>query len=56
VQVIRRQAQRAYPLTRSPRVTYTGAGYRDGYAEGRKASIGGARLTSGLASLPRPRS
>lgn len=54
-QVIRREAERAYPLTRSARVTYTGTGYRDGYAEGRKASIGGARLTSGPASLPRLR-
>jgi hypothetical protein len=44
-QVIRRQAERAYPLTRRARVTYSGTGYRDGYAEGQRADIGAHRLT-----------
>ncbi len=34
-QVIQGEAERAYPLTRSARVTYSGTGYRDGYVEGR---------------------
>jgi len=32
-QVIRREAERAYPLTRTARVTYSGSGYQDGYAK-----------------------
>jgi Protein of unknown function (DUF2786) len=43
---VRRQAEQAYPRTRRTRVTYTGSGYADGYREGQKADIGGARLRS----------
>jgi hypothetical protein len=46
-QVIRNEAERAYPLTRTARVTYSGSGYRDGYAEGQRADIGTARVTPG---------
>jgi hypothetical protein len=41
---IRRQVSQAYPRTRKTRVTYSGTGYRNGYREGQKADIGGARL------------
>ena len=44
---IRRNARQAYPRTRQTRVTYTGSGYSDGYREGQKADIGGARLRAG---------
>jgi hypothetical protein len=44
-QVIRGEAERAYPLTRTARVTYSGTGYRDGYAQGQRADIGAGRLT-----------
>ena len=43
---VRRHAEQAYPRTRKTRVTYTGTGYRDGYREGQKADIGGAKLRS----------
>jgi len=43
---VRRQAEHAYPRTRRTRVTYTGSGYADGYREGQKADIGGAKLRS----------
>ena len=43
---VRRQAEHAYPRTRRTRVTYTGNGYADGYREGQKADIGGAKLRS----------
>ena len=43
-ELIRREAERAYPLTRTARVTYSGTGYRDGYAEGQRADIGASRL------------
>ena len=46
-QVIRGEAERAYPLTRTARVTYSGSGYRDGYAQGQRADIGTGRLTRG---------
>jgi hypothetical protein len=42
--VIRRQVEAAYPVTRKARVTYTGNGYRDGYAKGQQADIGHTRL------------
>jgi hypothetical protein len=42
--VIRAEAERAYPLTRTARVTYSGTGYRDGYAQGQRADIGAGRL------------
>ena len=46
-QVIRGEAERAYPLTRTARVTYSGTGYRDGYAQGQRADIGTTRVTRG---------
>jgi Protein of unknown function (DUF2786) len=52
-QVIRYQAERAHPLTQSARRSYIGTGYRDGYAEGGKASIGGTHLSPGSASRAR---
>jgi hypothetical protein len=45
--VIRRNAEQAYPLTRTARVTYSGTGYRDGYVQGQRADIGGSRLAPG---------
>jgi hypothetical protein len=42
--VIRAECARAYPHTRRMRVTYTGNGYRDGYAEGQRADVGAARV------------
>jgi Protein of unknown function (DUF2786) len=41
---VRRQAEQAYPRTRRTRVTYSGNGYADGYREGQKADIGGAKV------------
>jgi hypothetical protein len=46
-QVIRGEAERAYPLTRTARVTYSGTGYRDGYAKGQQADIGAGRVARG---------
>jgi Protein of unknown function (DUF2786) len=43
-QVIRRNVARAYPVTRTARVTYSGGGYREGYAQGQRADIGARRL------------
>ena len=43
-QVIQRNIEHAYPVTRTSRVTYSGNGYGAGYAEGQKADIGSARL------------
>jgi Protein of unknown function (DUF2786) len=43
---VRRQAEQAYPRTRKTRVTFTGNGYADGYREGQKADIGGAKIRS----------
>ena len=48
---IRRNAQQAYPRTRQTRVTYTGSGYSNGYREGQKADIGGAKLRAGSKAL-----
>jgi uncharacterized protein DUF2786 len=42
--VIRRQVEEAYPVTRQARITYTGRGYQDGYAQGQRADIGAGRL------------
>ena len=42
--VIRQQVARAYPVTRTARVTYTGSGYGAGYAQGRRADIGTSRV------------
>ena len=44
--VIRRQLEEAYPVTRRTRITYSGRGYTDGYAQGQRADIGNARLKS----------
>jgi hypothetical protein len=46
-QVIRGEAERAYPLTRTARITYSGTGYRDGYAKGQQADIGAGRVSRG---------
>ena len=47
--VIRRQLEQAYPVTRQTRITYSGRGYTDGYAQGQRADIGSARLKSARA-------
>jgi hypothetical protein len=44
VETVSRLADKAYPHTRATRVTFAGTGYEDGYREGGKADIGGARL------------
>jgi hypothetical protein len=43
-QIIRRQAEQAYPRTRKTRVTYSGDGYSEGHRAGQQADIGGAKL------------
>jgi hypothetical protein len=43
---VRRQVETAYPHIRRTKVTYSGRGYADGYREGQKADIGGAKLRS----------
>jgi hypothetical protein len=43
-QVIRHNLDRAYPVTRQARITYSGSGYGAGYTEGEKADIGRTRL------------
>jgi uncharacterized protein DUF2786 len=48
-QVIRRNIEQAYPLTRKTRLTYSGNGYGAGYAEGQKADIGSTRLRAATA-------
>ena len=50
-QVIRHNIDRAYPVTRQARITYSGSGYGAGYAEGEKADIGQARLRRGPRAL-----
>ena len=47
--VIRRQLEQAYPVTRRTRITYSGRGYSDGYAQGQRADIGNSRLASARA-------
>ena len=47
--VIRRQLEQAYPVTRRTRITYSGRGYSDGFAQGQRADIGNARLKSARA-------
>jgi hypothetical protein len=42
--VIRQKVARAYPVTRTARVTYTGNGYGAGYAQGKRADIGTGRV------------
>jgi hypothetical protein len=42
--VIRQNLARAYPVTRTARVTYTGNGYGAGFAQGKRADIGTGRV------------
>jgi len=42
--VIREQVARAYPVTRTARMTYSGSGYGDGYSQGQRADIGAGRV------------
>ena len=42
--VVQSECRRAYPVTRTMRVTYTGSGYRDGYRQGQRADVGAARV------------
>jgi hypothetical protein len=42
--VVRRQVAAAYPRLRRSGVTYSGGGYGEGYRQGQKADIGGAKL------------
>jgi hypothetical protein len=49
--VVRRHCEEAYPVTRKLRITYSGNGYRSGYAEGERADIGGKRLRPGGRAL-----
>jgi hypothetical protein len=44
--VVRQRVAAEYPRLRKTRVTYSGSGYGDGYREGQKADIGGAKLRS----------
>ena len=43
-QIIERTLRQAYPVTRASRVTYSGTGYGNGYAQGQRADIGTSRL------------
>ena len=43
-EIIERTLRRAYPVTRSSRVTYSGSGYGTGYTQGQRADIGASRL------------
>ena len=43
-QIIARNIEQAYPITRKSRVTYSGSGYGAGYTKGEQADLGGARL------------
>lgn len=43
--IIRRHVEDAYPMTRKARVTYSGSGYSDGFAQGQRADIGTSRLS-----------
>jgi hypothetical protein len=56
-QVIRRNVEQAYPVTRNARITYSGSGYGAGYAQGQRADIGTSRLRGArnrsLTSAPR---
>jgi Protein of unknown function (DUF2786) len=47
--VIRRNIERAYPVTRKSQVTYSGSGYGAGYTQGQRADIGTTRLRRGSA-------
>ena len=43
-EIIERTLRQAYPVTRTSRVTYSGAGYGTGYAQGQRADSGTSRL------------
>ncbi len=43
-QVIMRNIEHAYPVTRKTQMTYSGSGYGAGYTEGQRADIGSSRL------------
>ena len=43
-EIIEQTLRRAYPVTRTSRVTYSGSGYGTGYAQGERADIGTSRL------------
>jgi hypothetical protein len=43
-QVIMRNIEHAYPVTRKTQMTYSGSGYGAGYTEGQRADIGTSRL------------
>ena len=43
-EVVGRALRQAYPVTRASRVTYSGSGYGNGYAQGQHADIGTSRL------------
>jgi Protein of unknown function (DUF2786) len=43
-EIIERTLRLAYPVTRTSRVTYSGTGYRTGYAQGQRADIATSRL------------
>ena len=42
--IVERTLRAAYPVTRRSRVTYSGSGYGNGYAQGQRADIGASRL------------
>ncbi len=44
--VIRKHVEQAYPVTRKARVTYSGSGYRDGFARGERADLGAGRVAT----------
>jgi hypothetical protein len=44
--VVRQQVTAEYPKLRRKRITYSGSGYGDGYREGQRADIGGAKIRS----------
>jgi hypothetical protein len=43
-EIIERTLRQAYPVTRTSRLTYSGAGYGTGYSQGQRADIGTSRL------------
>ena len=43
-EIIEHTLRQAYPVTRTSRVTYSGAGYGTGYTQGQRADIGTSRL------------
>ena len=44
-QIIARNIEQAYPVTRKSRVTYSGSGYGAGYTKGEQADLGTGRLS-----------